>query len=166
MPAFQSLLLCDWMFFKKQPVTNFHEFGTNIAISGTDSCFFNQGTLITMKKSLLVYEPCSSNLPYVAFILTLKHVRCTHARSPEEAHNWLEAARHKVVSFDLVLVTSLCHQTVEDEFFSETAALNLPLVMVQHDADGEQPTVVPQQILCPADDLLDYLRRRLELEDD
>lgn len=119
-----------------------------------------------MKKNLLVYEPCSSNLPYAAFILTLNHVRCTHARTPEEAHNWLEAARHKVVSFDLVLVSSLCHQPAEDEFFTEVANLNIPLVMIQRDAETEVPTVVPQQILCPADDLIDYLRNRLELEDD
>jgi len=119
-----------------------------------------------MKKSLLVYEPCRSNLPYVAFILTLNNVRCTHARTPEEAHNWLVAAQQKVVSFDLVLVSSLCSGAAEDDFFAEVAGLNLPLVIIQRDADGEMPTLVPQQILCPVDNLLDWLSRYLKLEDD
>jgi len=128
--------------------------------------FFNKDKQTTMEKSLLVYEPCRSNLPYVAFILTLNNVRCTHARTPEEAQNWLVAAQHKVVRFDLVLISSLCYRAAEDDFFSEVAELRLPLVLVQRDDDGEMPRLVPQQILCSADKLLDLLRSYLELEDD
>ena len=119
-----------------------------------------------MKNSLLVYEPCRSNLPYAAFMLTLNNIRCTHARTPEEGRNWLLAAQQKVVSFDLVLVSALCFCAAEDEFFSDVAQRNLPLVLVQRDDDSEFPMLVPQQILCPEDDLLDWLSSYFELEED
>jgi hypothetical protein len=117
-----------------------------------------------MKKIVLVYEPCNSNLPYVDFILTLGQVGCTHARTPQEGHNWLEAAKHMVVRFDLVLVSSLCHQETEDEFLAELPALQIPLVFVQRDADSAIPVLGPQQTLCHPDQLLDCLQNLLRLD--
>lgn len=149
---------------KKQLVARLVWVGTNLAKSSRGFSALNKGDPATMAKSVLVYEPSSSNLPYMGFILSLGQVDCTHARTPEEAHNWLEAAENKVVYFDLVVIGSLCHQGIEDAFLAELPGLSIPLVFVQRDADSALPALGRQQILCHPDRLLGCLRSLLLLD--
>ncbi|MFO7766026.1 MAG: hypothetical protein R6V33_06310 [Pelovirga sp.] len=114
-----------------------------------------------MKRNILVYEPCISNVPNIAFVLSVGQFGCTHARTAEEAINWLEAVRLKVISFDLVLVSSFSGEKLEASFLDELSAVELPVVFLQQDADSGQPAAEIKQTLCHPDDLLDVLKYQL-----
>lgn len=115
-----------------------------------------------MKKNILVYEPCISNVPNIIFVLSVGQFGCTHARTAEEALNWLEAVRLKVISFDLVLVSSFSGETLEAGFLDELSAVELPVVFLQQEADNGQPVACLKQTLCHPDNLLDVLKDHLD----
>ena len=115
-----------------------------------------------MKRNILTYEPCISNVPYLAFVLNMGQFGCTHARTAEEALNWLEAAELKVIVFDLVLVSSLTEEELETKFLDRLPGLQLPVVFLRRDDDSYQPPAGVEQALCHPDNLLDLLESQLD----
>lgn len=114
-----------------------------------------------MKKNVLVYEPQTGNVPYLAFVLNLGQVGCTHARSAAEALNWVEAARLKIISFDLVLISSLSHEAPEMQMLNSLKGLQIPIVFLQRGTD--MPEQLAQIVIatCSTDNLTECLQQYL-----
>jgi len=114
-----------------------------------------------MKKNILVYEPQTGNVPYLAFVLNLGQVGCTHARSAAEAMNWVEAARLKIISFDLVLISSLSHEAPEIKMLNSLPDLQVPIVFLQRKA--AMPPQLAQIVIatCNTDNLIECLQQYL-----
>ncbi len=110
-----------------------------------------------MKKNILTYEPCMSNVPYLAFTLNVGQFGWTHARTAEEALNWLEAITLKVISFDMVLVSSLSGEELEIKFLDRLTGLKVPVVFLQRDEHADQSPAGVGQASCHPDNLLDWL---------
>jgi len=80
-----------------------------------------------MKSQILLYEPNVGCHPKLAFLLGIEEVSGTYARSAAEALNWLEAIKLRVVSFDLVLISSWCgspEHPIPDPFFPDPIICN------------------------------------------
>lgn len=108
-----------------------------------------------MKRNILVYEPCIGNVPYLTFVLNMAQMGCTHARTAEEALNWLEAAALKVISFDFVMISSLCADKLEGEFLKRMSDLDVEVVFLQRD---DVPSMALEGYsVCHPDHLLDWL---------
>ncbi len=112
-----------------------------------------------MKKNILVYEPQAGNVPYLAFILNLGQVGCTHARSADEALNWLEASRLKIILFDLVLISSLSGEVSEEKLLSDLPGLGVPIVFLQREA--KLPAQLTQIVVatCSPENLTECLQQ-------
>ncbi len=107
-----------------------------------------------MQKHILLYEPDHTQIPHLLFLLRLRDNHCTHARSAEEALNWLSANRLQVVTFDLVLIGSVSHQPQEMQFFEEICGLSLPVIFIQRDQEKMPESLQSVATACNPDHLL------------
>lgn len=112
-----------------------------------------------MKSNVLVYEPCLSNIPSLTFVLGIGQFGCTHARTAGEALNWLAAARLKIISFDLVLVSSLSAEDLEAEFLAVLPILQIPVVFLQRDKDVGINLSSANAQACTPDNLIQCLQK-------
>lgn len=114
-----------------------------------------------MKKTILIYEPHYDQVPHLIFLLQLTDISCTHARTAQEALNWLEAARLKIISFDLVLVCSWWHQETETELLNELQRMPLPLFLLQRGDDVPPPLRQIAIDICSPENLSQCLHSHL-----
>lgn len=110
-----------------------------------------------MKKTILIYEPRAEQVSHLIFLLHLADIRGTHARTAAEAINWLAAYRLLVISFDLVLICSLCTTEAERLLLEELPGLPLPVVFLQRDDMPLAQASNQHPIVCHPDDLLSCL---------
>lgn len=117
-----------------------------------------------MKSQILLYEPNVGCHPKLAFLLGIEEVSGTYARSAAEALNWLEAIKLRVVSFDLVLISSWCGSPDEYELVQGALELQLPVVFLQRDPEHPIPDpFFPDPIICNDDNLISCLNDCLTL---
>jgi hypothetical protein len=111
-----------------------------------------------MKKTILIYEPDCEQVPHLVFLLHLAGICGTHARTVEEAMNWLAAHRLQVITFDLLLICSFCRTEPEHQLLRDLPGLALPVVFLQRDNRPSAHLPAHTGIICHPDDLLDRLR--------
>jgi hypothetical protein len=111
-----------------------------------------------MKKTILIYEPHCEQVPHLVFLLHLADICGTHARTAEEAINWLSAHRLQVITFDLLLICSFSRTEHEHQLLMELPGLLLPVVFLQRDNVSPVTPLAHNGITCHPDDLLNCLR--------
>jgi hypothetical protein len=110
-----------------------------------------------MKKSILIYEPHCDKVPHLVFLLRLADISCTHARTAVETIDWLAAHRLKVITFDLLLISSFTQTKPEQHLLMALSGLPLPVVFLQRENTPLVDLLDQNGIICHPDDLLSCL---------
>lgn len=90
--------------------------------------------------------------------MSVTQVGCTHAHTTAEAMNWLDAARAKIVFFDLMMISSLCHEGSEALLLDALPSLQIPVVFVQRNIDIPTGVTKMNAIICPPENLIQCLQ--------
>ena len=111
--------------------------------------------------NILLYEPRQEEVPHLVFMLKLADIKCTVARTAEEALNWIAACRLSVVNFDLILLNFVQGSDLENMLLSELCRLaEEPVVYVDRQTE-QVPSFVKNHVICQPDDLLECLEDQL-----
>ncbi|WP_224746999.1 chemotaxis protein CheW [Pelovirga terrestris] len=107
-----------------------------------------------MKKTILIYEPHCEQMPRLVFLLHLADISCIHARTVDEAINWLSAHRLQLSTFDLFLICSFSRSTPEQQLLLVLGDVSLPVVFLQRGNSPLTDLFDQNGIICHPEDLL------------
>ncbi len=111
---------------------------------------------------VLLFEPNQERVPYLSFLLSLAGIRCTVARTIEEALNWLSSDLLLAIHFDLFLLGSLEGVELEKKLLAEiSSSITVPVVYVLRE-DLHLPEPLSDGIVtCHPVNLLSCLQENL-----
>jgi len=115
---------------------------------------------------ILLFEPDRERIPHLIFLLKLADIKCTVARTIEEAINWLSADRLKVIQFDLFLLSSLEGVDLDGELLVEALkSTTFPVATIQRETSSFPELLNDKVITCHPDNLLSCLKECLAADD-
>lgn len=113
-------------------------------------------------RNILILEPDDEKVPQLVFLLNLSDIRCTVARTIEEALNWLNADQLMMTGFDLFLLNSLQIVELEKTLLAEiSSAITVPVVYVQRENLPLPELLGDRIVTCHPNNLLSCLHECL-----
>ncbi len=112
--------------------------------------------------NILLFEKNQERISHLVFLLKLADIHCTVARTTEEVVNWVNACKMMVISFDLLLLSSLEGSGLDNMLLTELCKVaTVPVICVQREEVPTSLFLIHHVVTCHPEDLLDCVKKQL-----